>query len=953
MSTTFGRGAATTFQEDLQNSDCVLIMGSNMAEAHPVGFRFVMRARERGAKVIHVDPHFSRTSACATQYLPIRTGTDIVFLGGIINQVLLQDRWFKEYVQHYTNASTIINEGYVDAEENEGIFSGFDPDERTYHLHDANWHYAGQEPPPAADAPEHAKMESWSQSNAGSGDSKPQRDPTFQHPNCVLNILRRHYARYTPEMVADTCGCTVEQFMEVAEAMMSNSGRERTGVIVYAVGWTQHTTGVQIIRTAAMLQLLLGNAGRPGGGVMAMRGHASIQGSTDIPTLYNLLPGYLLQPTKGKPHETLKGYLENEKVDKGYWSNMPKFMVSLLKAWYGDAATHENDYGFGWLPRTSGDHSQLCTFTEMSKGKVKGLFLMGQNPAAGAPNARLNRKALTELDWLVVRDFFLLESATFWKEGPDNPDPSKIGTEIFFLPAAAGAEKPGTLTNTQRMLQWHDKAVDPPGDCRSDLWFVYNLGRRLKELYAGSTQQHDQGLLNLTWDYAQDHPEILPGGSPSRIEDEPDAEKVLQEINGYHISPKSGGKQHSVLSPQSSVLLKGFEELKDDGTTACGCWIYCGVYPEEGRNRAAQRPSSADERRRTKDEVSSEDTAQAATSLNPHSALRTPHLDWAWAWPANRRMMYNRASADPEGNPWSERKRYVWWDTDEQKWTGYDTPDFPPDKPPSYRSPDRAQGMDAIDGDSPFIMHSDGKGWLFSPSGIKDGPLPTHYEPIESPIHNPLYAQRTNPTAKIPDVPLNLIAAAPTTDDGRRTTDDSNPKSEPSALRTPHSAFPIVATTYRLTEHYLSGGMSRFDSWLNELQPAMFVEMSPELAAEREIAHGDWCVVSSPRGEIEARAMVTPRLHTLTIKGERVHQIGVPIHFGYSGEVTGGQANELIPIITEPNVSMHEGKAFMCEVRKGRLEKPSDVPSVQVGKRPSEEPMPDTPHQAQPEGRTA
>ena len=904
-------------------------MGSNMAEAHPVGFRFVMRARERGAKVIHVDPHFSRTSACASQYVPIRTGTDIAFLGGIINQVLLQDRWFKEYVQHFTNASTIINEGYVDAEDNAGIFSGFDLEERTYRLHDANWHYVGSQPPSAADVPEQAKFESWSQSNAGSGDSKPQRDPAFQHPNCVLNILRRHYARYTPQMVADTCGCTVEQFMEVAEAMMSSSGRERTACIVYAVGWTQHTTGVQIIRTAAMLQLLLGNVGRPGGGIMAMRGHASIQGSTDIPTLYNLLPGYLLQPTGGKAHETLKDYLENEKVDKGYWANMPRFMVSLLKAWYGDAARPDNEYGFGWLPRTTGDHSQLCTFTEMARGKVKGLFLMGQNPAVGAPNSRLNRKALTRLDWLVVRDFFLLESATFWKEGPDNPDPSQIGTEIFFLPAAAGPEKPGTLTNTQRMLQWHDKAVDPPGDCRSDLWFVYNLGCRLKELYAGSTQQRDQALLNLTWDYAQDHPETLPDGTISRIQDEPDATKVLKEINGYHVSPKSNGRHnYSALPTPHSPLLRGFEELKDDGTTACGCWIYCGVYPEEGRNRAAERPSSAsgaDEGRRTNDKASIE--------------KRNPRLDWAWAWPANRRMMYNRASADPHGNPWSERKRYIWWDPDLQKWTGYDTPDFPPDKPPSYRSPENAAGLDAIDGDSPFIMHSDGKGWLFAPSGIKDGPLPTHYEPVESPIRNPLYAQSTNPTAKITDDPLNPVAPSPT---------DANSKS-----RIQNTKFPVVATTYRLTEHYLSGGMSRFDSWLNELQPAMFVEMSPELAAERGIAHGDWCVVSSPRGEIEARAMVTPRVQPLHMGAEIVHQIGVPIHFGYSGEVTGGQANELIPIITEPNVSMHEGKAFMCDVRKGRLPQPSDTPSVDVSKRPGEEPMAGTPHQAQPEGRTA
>jgi len=935
LSATYGRGAATTYQEDLQNSDCILIMGSNMAEAHPVGFRFVVKARERGAKVIHVDPHYSRTSACSTQYVPIRTGTDIVFLGGIINQVLQQERWFKEYVLHYTNATTIIDAGYVDAEDNEGIFSGFVPEEGTYDIKSAKWNYAGAPTPTAADTSDEATTESWSKTSAGNESGEPQRDPSLQHPMCVLNILRRHYARYTPEMVADTCGCTQEQFVEVAEAMIANSGRERTGAIVYAVGWTQHTTGVQIIRAAAILQLLLGNTGRPGGGVMAMRGHASIQGSTDIPTLYNLLPGYIQQPAKEREHNSLEEYLEKESVQKGYWANLPRFLVSLLKAWYGDAATPENGYGFNWLPRITGDHSQLVTFTEMSKGKVKGLFLMGQNPAVGAPNARLNRAALRKLDWLVVRDFFLLESATFWKEGPDNPDPRTIGTEVFFLPCASGAEKPGTLTNTQRLLQWHDKAVDPPGDCRSDLWFVWNLGRRIKAHYAQSTHERDRGIQSLTWDYAFDHPEVLPDGTPSRIHDEPDAVKVLKEINGYKVSTKyqvpSTAQEPSALSPQHSVLLRGFEELKDDGSTACGCWIYCGVYPEENRNRAAERPG-----------ISKAHTGDIDPSTQS-SALSPRHSSWAWAWPANRRMMYNRASADPQGQPWSERKRYIWWDAEQQRWTGFDTPDFPPDKPPDFRAAPDAKGLDAIDGDSPFIMHSDGKGWLFAPSGVKDGPLPTHYEPVESPTNNPLYNQRANPTADVPDSPLNPIASPEET---------QNPKSG-GPLGDQNPKYPIVATTYRLTEHYLSGGMSRFDSWLNELQPAMFVEISPELAQERGIQHGDWVVVSSPRGEIEARAMVTPRLPTLKVRGEIVHQIGLPIHFGYSGEVTGGQANELVPIITEPNVSMHEGKAFMCQVRKGRLAQPSDVPSVEVAKRPTEEPMPDTPHQAQPEGRTA
>lgn len=888
LSTTYGRGAATNFQEDLQYSDCILIMGSNMAEAHPIGFRFPMKARERGAKLIHVDPHFSRTSACATSYVPIRAGTDIAFLGGIIHQVLEQDRWFREYVLAYTNATTIIDDRYVDSEDNGGIFSGFDQGEKAYNLGKANWQYAGEEAPPHTNTPPEIKAESWSETLGAVDPHKIQRDPSLQHPNCVLNILRRHFARYTPETVASICGCSEQQLLEVAEEMMANSGRERTTSIVYAVGWTQHSTGVQIIRSAAILQLLLGNTGRPGGGIMAMRGHASIQGSTDIPTLYNLLPGYIPQPAKSRDHAKLRDFLDQERVDHGYWSNLPKFMVSLLKAWFGEAATAENEFGFSWIPKITEDHSQLATFSRMAEGKVKGLFLMGQNPAVGAPNSRLNRAALCQLDWLVVRDLFLIESATFWKDGPDRPDPATVGTEVFFLPCAGGAEKAGSLTNTQRLLQWHEKAVDPPGEARSDLHFVWNLGRRMKELYAGSAAPRDQGLLNLTWDYGQVGLERLPDGTISRLADEPDAEKVIKEINGYTVAD---GKP-----------IHGFDVLKDDGSTACGCWIYSGVYPEEGRNRANERH------------------ADPKAHVNP---------EWGWAWPANRRMMYNRASADPEGKPWSERKKYIWWDEEQAKWTGLDVPDFEATKPPGYRPAPGSTGMDSIAGDSPFILKPDGKGWLFAPAGTKDGPLPTHYEPVESPVRNALYPQQANPSVQIEQSALNPIAAS------------GDPK------------YPIVATNYRLTEHYLSGPMSRFDSWLNELQPAMFVELSPQLAAERGIEHGDWLVVTSARGSIEGRAMVTPRLQPLQIQGQVVHQIGIPIHFGYSGEVTGSSVNELTSTTSDPNVSMHEAKVFTCQVRRGRLSYPSDVPSEPVAPRAQSERMAGTDTAAQPEGRTA
>ncbi len=885
-----GRGAATNFQEDLQNSDCILIMGSNMAEAHPVGFRFVVKAREKGAKVIHVDPHFSRTSASATSYVPIRAGSDIAFLGGMINQVLTQERWFKDYVLPYTNATTIITDGYIDAEDNGGLFSGYDPETQTYKMDEANWHYASEPGPPTTNVDPHIGGESRSNTEGQLKNGKPTTDPTLQNPNCVLNILRRHYARYTPEMVAEVCGCTKEQFMETAEQMMANSGRERTSSIVYAVGWTHHTTGVQIIRTAAILQLLLGNIGRPGGGIMAMRGHASIQGSTDIPTLYNMLPGYIPQPTVSGAHDSLDTYLEQQKVDHGYWSNFPKFMVSLLKAWFGEAATKENDWGFSWIPRMTENHSHLPTMIKMAEGKVKGFFLIGENPAVGTPNSRLNREALSKLDWLVVRDWFLIESAVFWNEGPDHPNPQSIKTEVFFLPAANGTEKPGSLTNTQRLLQWHEKAVDPPDDCRSDLSFIWNLGKRLKELYADSGQARDNGIRALTWDYALDHPEILPDGSRGRLTDEPAAEKVLKEINGWTVADKK--------------LLSGFAELKDDGSTASGCWIYSGVFPEEGYNRANERKA---------------DPNAAGIHVNPH---------WAWAWPDNRRLLYNRASADPEGNPWSERKKYTYWDAVQGKWTGPDVPDFEETKPPSYRGAQNAPGMEIIDGDTPFILKPDGKGWLFAPGGLKDGPLPTHYEPLESPVDNALYAQRANPSVQYDEVPMNPI-------------EPMNPD------------YPIVLTTYRVTEHYLSGPMSRFDSWLNELQPAMFVELSPQLARERGIEHGDWVLIASPRSTIEARAMVTPRVVPLQMGDKTVHQIGLPIHFGYAGEVTGSNANELAAMMTDPNVSMHESKAFSCQIMKGRLSTPSDIPSVETAPRAQKEPMAETLHQAQPEGRTA
>ena len=490
-------------------------MGSNMAEAHPVAFANVVKARERGAKVIHVDPHYSRTSALANVYVATRAGSDIVFLGAIIRHLLETSSYFYDYVVHFTNASTLIRGDFGDTEDLDGLFSGFDPKTETY-----------------------SDQSSWDYERDSEG--RPLTDPTLQHPLCVFQIMRRHFARYTPEMVEEVCGVSREQWLQVTQTLIENSGRERTSALCYAVGWTQQSKGVQIIRAAAIIQLLLGNIGRPGGGIMALRGHASIQGSTDVPTLYDLLAGYMPQPSailQPQPHseqspdattwgekrdtpsnvlsqQTLEEYIDTSGQKLGWWSNIPAYIRSLLQAWYGEAANEEEgNCSYRWLPKIIGDHSHLATSYEMLDGKVRGYLLFGQNPAAGSTNSRMQRKALEQLDWMVVRDLYEVESAAFWYKqpgfGPDTEhvDSSKIKTEIFLLPAAASTEKEGCFTNTQRLLQWRDKAVDPPGDARSDLWFVYHLGRRLKKLYNGSIEPKDRPLLALTWDYDRKEPE--------------------------------------------------------------------------------------------------------------------------------------------------------------------------------------------------------------------------------------------------------------------------------------------------------------------------------------------------------------------------------------------------------------------------------------------------------------
>jgi formate dehydrogenase major subunit len=878
-----GRGAATMYAGSLADADCIVIEGSNMAECHPVAFRWVMEAKLKGAKVIHVDPRFTRTSAMADLYAPVRAGSDIAFLGGLIRYVIENDKYFKDYVVTYTNAATIINDEFKDTEDLDGVFSGLGPYQGdplngfTAQYENKTWQY--KRAPVGADGRAAATAQSGEQpvqtgqaTQTGGAPAAPkgppfdplvrallppalpERDETLQHPRCVFQLVRRHYARYTPEMVERITGCPQATFLQVAEAIAANSGPERTTTFAYAVGWTQHTDGVQMIGAAALLQLLLGNMGRPGGGIMAFRGHATIQGSTDVPTLYHSIHGYMAAPSALRPHDTLQDYLKAETVPTAYWANQPKFMVSYLKSMYGDAATKDNDFGYDWHPKITGDHSHMPMMLQMLDGKVRGMFAMGQNPATSL-NARAQRRALAKLEWLVVKDNFETETAAFWYASPEVKSgelkTEEIQTEVFLFPSAQVAEMDGSFTNTQRWIQWHEKAVDPPGDCRSDAWFTHQLALRLKRLYATSALPRDQGFKNLLWDFDYD-----PGTSPTdtRIQGEPDVLKILKEINGY----KSDTKE----------LLAGFGDLKDDGSTTCASWIYCGVYPKVGQNNAARRQADPDNK--------------------PGS-----HLNWAYAWPANRRIMYNRASARPDGQPWSERKKWIWWDDAAKRWVGHDVPDFPLNKAPATPGRPDGVGLDYQSGVDPFIMKADGKGWLFAPAGLVDGPLPTHYEPVESPVVNPLYPkQSVNPVHKYWPRPDNRLS----------------PPGDPS--------FPYIISTYRLTEHHLSGSMSRWLPWLAELQPELFIELSPELAGEKGISALDWVRVSTPRGAIRARALVTPRLRPFVIDGKTVHHVGMPWHWGYMGIATGDVVNDLTAFVADPNVTIHEGKSFTCNVER-------------------------------------
>jgi formate dehydrogenase major subunit len=823
LGATFGRGAMTTNLIDVQHAD-VIMPTSNWAECHPVSYKWVMKAKERGAKIIHVDPRFTRTSATADIWVPIRSGTNIVFFGGLIRYAIESKKYFHDYVVAYTNASLVLDPQFKTPTDLDGLFSGFDARKRSYDQ--STWKFQ-------LDA-----------------DGYPKKDPTLRDPNCVFQRLRRQYSRYTPEMVERVCGIPKELFLKVADIYCSASGPDKTATVSYALQLNQSTNGVQQIRALCMLQLILGNIGRPGGGVVALRGHSNVQGATDFGTLYHMLPGYPAEPLQG-PHPTLTDYLEKTTPKGGYWVNNPKFVVSLLKAWWGPAATKANDYAYDYLPkREKADAYSHQHFTiGMLQKKVKGFICMGQNPAVDSPNAKMVRQGLRNLEWMVVVDLFETETAAVWKE--PGVDPKSSQTEVFYIPGAPAAEKDGSITNTMRMAQWHVRAVEPPGDARSDAAFIVDLGNRIKELYKDSKAEKDRQVLDLVWDY-----------QPQGPKKEPNMELVLKECNGY-ATEDIVDKDEKPLYKKGEPL-KTFGHLKDDGSTACGNWIYTGIYPEEGKNLALRREK-------------------------PKEGDYLGH-GWGFAWPANRRILYNRASADPSGKPWSEKKKLIWWDPEAKKWVGNDVPDFSP-----TMAPDAPRAKDGpfkgVSGTDAFIMNPHGLGQFFA--SIVDGPFPEHYEPFESPTKNLLSKVQNNPVAKVFDV------------------GDLN------RLGTPDK-YPYILTTYRLTEHH-AAGMSRHVPWLSELFFGHFAEIGPEMAKELGLQNGDMITVETPRAKIKTRALVTERIKPFMINGKKVYQVGIPWHWGYEGvmkSARGDITNDLVANLGDPTTFIQESKALLCNVRK-------------------------------------
>jgi len=800
----------TNHWTDIANSDCIMIIGSNAAENHPLSFKWVMKAVEKGAKLINIDPRFTRTSSKADIYAPLRSGTDIAFIGGLIRHIIENELYHKDYILNYTDASFIVDEKF---DFSDGLFSGYDASKCKYDSAAGGWRYVFDT------------------------DGNPKRDPTLQDPRCVLQLLRKHYASYTPEKISEVTGMPVEKFHEVANPFCATGTPDKSATIMYAMGTTQHTYGTQNVRSYAMLQLLLGNIGIAGGGINALRGESNVQGSTDYALLYHILPGYLKTPRAS--NTSLKAYHEKWTPKSLYgdksanwWQHTPKYMVSLLKAYWGDRATKNNGFAYHYLPKLDEGmiYTHIGMFEAMDEDNIKGLFCFGQNPAVGGPNARKERRALGKLDWLVAVDLWQTDTMDFWKR--PGVDPKTIDTEVFVLPAASSIEKEGSISNSGRWMQWRYKAVDPPGVAKSDLWIIDKLFLALRERYEQGGA-FPEPIVDLHWNYGH--------------EDEPDVHMVAKECNGYAMRDyEMKGK-----TIKKGEQIPSFAWLTDDGSTCSGNWLYCNSYTEAG-NMAARR-----------------DDTDAANGIGLYPK-------WAWCWPVNRRIIYNRASVDLEGKPWNDKKWVIRWNESLKNgkggWEG-DVPD----------------GGWAPDTKYAFIMKPTGHAQLFG-YGRVDGPFPTHYEPVESPVKNAMYSQQNNPAIKLWASEMNELGTA--------------------------DKYPIVCTTYRVVEHWQAGQMTRNLTWVSELMPDMFIEMSRELGREKGIANGDRVKISTARGSIVAFAVVTPRFKPFKLNGKMVHQIGLPWHWGYSGLTVGDSANVLTPHVGDANTMIPEYKAFLCDVEK-------------------------------------
>ncbi len=789
---------------DFANSDVIWIMGGNPAENHPCAFKWVTKAMEKGAKLIVVDPRVTRSAAAATLYAPIRSGTDIAFMGGLISYILENKLYQEEYVREYTNASFLVNPKF---EFNDGLFSGFNPTTKAYDK--STWTYQLDDK------------------------GIPKRDLTLSEPQCVLQLMKKHYARYTFDKVSAITG-TPKDLLEQVYKMYSETGKpDKAGAIIYAMGQTQHSYGSQNVESLALVQLLLGNVGVAGGQVAAMRGLHNVQGSTDMAALYNNLPGYLATPMGRE--QSLADYLKrvvpttNDPKSLNWWKNYPKYIVSLLKAWFGDAATKENDFAFNWLPKMAAgkDYSHIALFEAMNAGDIKGFIVIGQNPAVGGPNAGLERDALAKLDWMVVSELWETETTAFWKR--PGVKPADIKTEVFLLPAASWVEREGSVTNTGRWVQWRNKAIDPVGDSKPDLWIVNQIMNRVRALYKRDGGAFADPITKLDWNYGDGLPH---------------AHTIAKEINGRATADIKDDKGTVLIAAGKQI--PAFASLRDDGLTTCGSWIYCGYYTDAG-NMAARRDNSD------------------PTGLYLYSG-------WAWNWPVNRRILYNRASLSPQGVPWDPKRAPLKWNPETKAFSG-----------------DVVDGGGAPDAIYPFIMNNEGVARLFAP-GLAEGPFPEHYEAWESPVQNLLSKQQNNPIAKIWE-------------------SDSNRRSDA-------AKYPIVGTTYRLSEHMQAGAMSRNLPWLVEAQPAPFVEMSEQLAAEKGIKNGDRVIVENTRGKVQMVAVVTKRIKPFNINGKTVHQVGLIWHWGYAGASTGDSANSLTPHVGDANTTIPEYKAWLCDVRK-------------------------------------